>query len=1068
MSKALYCGDFPQLQTRFINDVSALRKQDPLAPLTVLVTGQLVRLALRRSLAQAGCSHANIVFLTLNEFAHRLVQEDLESHHLKTLHDVLLDPLMQQALAVSRSQLRYFAKLVPHHGFRLAIWSTINDLRCAGITAEHLSQASENIELRLGGILRQKLRELAHIWTALQKAMTQHKQVDRLEILRLATDKVAGLNVTQALIFYGIDELTELEAQFLERLTAKGVVLAYLPFSDGEAYRWTEPVYQWYLTQGFAVEDLDFPADADSHALARIQTVFVEDAASNQEFLTADKADTSLLLLSAPGEARETEEIVREVLNSPLAKDGLNRTVAVLLPANDPYVSLLREAFTHAGVQAYFHECRKLADSLSGRAFAYLVRLFDQQYRRQTIMGFLLSFPLQRPNWFPEDLTSVPVAEWNYFSQMAGIVAGKEAWNNGLDRLQNTLLAQQNSEQENDEAASMARARQLASLELFREFLSKLFSRIKSIAVAPSWRFLAEGSWTLLAELVQLDDERDTLEQEWKSIAALDELQSPVSLAQLRTIVQTILNTPAAREGRFQHQEPTVATLRQAKGVLFDEVMIPGLVEKRLPQSIAQDSLLLDDERRLLSQALGERNISFDIPLRRDLKKQEPYLFHVALSSARKRIVLSYPRLDSTLTRESLPSSFLIKALESLTGQPCDYETLDQYFRTGTQAKRIPLNRLTAMASCAPMTALDFDLVQLHKALREQDSTPLAYLLNRKLFRRAVQSESARFDREEFTRFDGVVEDGALRQAIAEQSGSQQRSLAPTRMETYASCPFLYFGKYVLGLEALDEPGAIQLVDRLERGTLIHRILEVFYRQEKMTGRLPLKNDAWPRLESIARQALAEFEREQITGLFMLWQLERESLIRQLHIFFQKELEDDSGFVPSEFEVRYRFALRLSDGSSLPLSARIDRIDRKGDQLARVQDYKTGKKQDYMKQGSLCGGRALQLPVYRLAVESKSDCNVESARYYYCTEKGEWQFLSFTKEDWQKNQAQFVDVVATIRSGIGEGRYHPYPREEHCRNCEVKEACGQGRFTNKWEHDLEQTADFRRMAGGND
>ena len=70
----------------------------------------------------------------------------------------------------------------------------------------------------------------------------------------------------------------------------------------------------------------------------------------------------------------------------------------------------------------------------------------------------------------------------------------------------------------------------------------------------------------------------------------------------------------------------------------------------------------------------------------------------------------------------------------------------------------------------------------------------------------------------------------ALARAAALNFGRDQ-AVSPSRLEKYAHCPYQYFLRYGLGIEDSDEPEDLDRIDQLERGSLIHAILERFLKQ---------------------------------------------------------------------------------------------------------------------------------------------------------------------------------------------------------------------------------------------
>lgn len=70
-------------------------------------------------------------------------------------------------------------------------------------------------------------------------------------------------------------------------------------------------------------------------------------------------------------------------------------------------------------------------------------------------------------------------------------------------------------------------------------------------------------------------------------------------------------------------------------------VLVAGLTSDAFPRQVRQDLFLRDEEREAFAEARG-----FHLPLRARREDEERYLFYVAVTRARERLVLSYPAYD--------------------------------------------------------------------------------------------------------------------------------------------------------------------------------------------------------------------------------------------------------------------------------------------------------------------------------------------------------------------------------------------------------------------------------------
>ena len=82
-------------------------------------------------------------------------------------------------------------------------------------------------------------------------------------------------------------------------------------------------------------------------------------------------------------------------------------------------------------------------------------------------------------------------------------------------------------------------------------------------------------------------------------------------------------------------------------------VMVAGLTADAFPRQVRQDIFLRDDERKELAQ-----ESELFLPLRKRQENEERYLFYVALTRAKERLVLSYAAFDEQGTPRA-PSPYL-------------------------------------------------------------------------------------------------------------------------------------------------------------------------------------------------------------------------------------------------------------------------------------------------------------------------------------------------------------------------------------------------------------------------
>ena len=696
-------------------------------------------------------------------------------------------------------------------------------------------------------------------------------------------------------------------------------------------------------------------------------------------------------------------------------------------------------------------------------------------------MDFLAGAPLKPlESLFDEP----PVAEWNAMTIAAGIVEGRREWEARLGMRSAECGVRINDKlARSGQPSSPHSAVRNPQSSVFCAFLKRLFDGLDKVAAERTW----SGRTTALAEicrsLIVLDDAAEAALAALDTLSGLDALGEPPTPDRFRARVRDLLADARPAVGAFERNEPAVVSLMAARGVPFDLVIVPGLVEKSFPQPARQDPILLDAEREKLAALLARAGSPADIPLKARRREEEELLFALAVQSARRRLVLTFPRLDAATARERVPSHFLLRMLETLSGKAPDYQELDQFIRS--RGGFVRMTRFDPEARDRAVTALEYDFAAFAKA--DHDRTPDALLYfrqdERHFFSRAIEAESARWGSEKFSAYDGVVQSPELALALGKRLHDDSRPVSPTRLEDYAACPFSYLLRHVFGLEAADEPERVATISPQDRGSLVHAILWQFLSNAARDRALPLTEAQWPRLEAVASAHFAGFERRGVTGYPMLWRIEQDRLLADLREFLDREMAGPGSFRPGYFEVRFGMParddqesgvstrkpalLKLEGATAIRFSGKIDRVD--VDPTARrcrVLDYKTGWNYLQLKDDTFHGGRALQLPIYLVAARMLfPDFEPEFAEYYYVGARGDWRKVRFTTEGWPEKAETLQSIVRTIVRGIRAGKFFPAPVEEDCDRCEFRLACGHGRFLDfKWKADAQTTADFSAMA----
>ncbi len=269
-----------------------------------------------------------------------------------------------------------------------------------------------------------------------------------------------------------------------------------------------------------------------------------------------------------------------------------------------------------------------------------------------------------------------------------------------------------------------------------------------------------------------------------------------------------------------------------------------------------------------------------------------------------------------------------------------------------------------------------------------------------------------------------------------------ERSYTVSSLERYAACPFQYFARHTLGLEA--ERAAQQTLTPEQRGLVLHRVFEVFFRDWQQAGRgavtlanLDLALERFAVAAEDAVGGLPPVDRAVTRG----WLLGSAAAPGLAERVFVAEIEGQTGVVERllEYRIDGRFPLgRPPARREVAIRGVVDRIDLHADGTFRVIDYKASRPPH--------PSRALQLPVYAGCAERQ--LRAERGRDWRAAEA---LYLAFGDPRLQvavpggdvaaamdAGEARVVELVEAIEAG----RYPPRPVDRaRCAACDFPTVC---------------------------
>lgn len=869
------------------------------------------------------------------------------------------------------------------------------------------------------------------------------------------------------------DELTALASRGVRQSAVVNLFTLYRQEVDRRAFYMREDLFraaaQAVRQKSSALDELGrvilfFPGMLKSHeaaflrGLASLDSLHVILPVGHPETQQANRRILQLLNLSetpsqftaqTPGATHlysvpDAEEEVRQALR--ILMERLSRGVplyrmAILFRSREPYARICYEECLAAGVPCNGQSVRTLAETMAGRATLGLLTLRQSQFHREDFLNWVGASPVKLASG-----EIVPGASWQQVSRLAGITRGLNAWKRGLER----IIREKSIPRESSEDATISAKDQeiIQAAEALLLFLLQLNSDL-DYKPQDTWENYAHQLLELLekylassahpvwdeTELANLENVRSSIE----SLAGLHAIRESIPFSDFAVSVEKSLQNAAGRVGSYG-TGIFIGTFDEAAAMDFDLACILGMAEGSVPALKSRQPLLTDDDK---AEAGGTLASPFS-PLERERQR---YL--AALGTA-KESILFYPRSNPEGGKENLPSRWLLEAAGALAERPVTGEDLAEGI-TGDWFTFLASYQ-SAILSQPPFSPAEYRVGSLLRHLRSGRDPESHFIWNEGTLRKTVgMYTSGRVDC--IGSWDGRV------QLSGPVLG--ERPVAPTRLETFARCPYQFFLKHVLGVEEIEDAEDRLTMDPRVRGSLYHDVLAEFF--GRYIGRDP--QAAWgdehkAEIESIARQHLDRLERDGLCGPALLWEDESAAVIAYLQRFLDYDsiYRLQNGAVPQLLEADFGTNPVVSikcEGKEVRFRGRPDRVDSSpGGSAAFVIDYKTGSPQGTVRERSsdpFLKGCSLQLPVYACAArEMLPDTTQASARYLHLLQDKDVEQveIAMTPDKVFRFEYLLSALVSTIENGLfpaNPGDASNASSFENCRYCRYDRICPKDR-----------------------
>lgn len=482
---------------------------------------------------------------------------------------------------------------------------------------------------------------------------------------------------------------------------------------------------------------------------------------------------------------------------------------------------------------------------------------------------------------------------------------------------------------------------------------------------------------------------------------------SVMSREEFLKILETRLESPSI--GLREAGGVLLAPMHSLHGLRFKHVFIGGLVEGEFPAPQSSFTLL-DRENRTLLSANG-------LILPPESRSSEDQLWGSVKSRADESLRLWRHRLNDN-------------------GRP----VASSYYFSSTQAEPVTAERTTPLTSASKR--------ELAIACTQQWVNGSVFRPDFDLSWRTVKLATLVEQRRASFKNAGEFE-GNINPEMIPDHLFTNLVWSASRFESYLTCGFQFYGRYVLNLDNVDEEMAD--VDAATRGVVFHEILqntlEPFIQSGAPLNSATLEN-AITHLHTYGPEIWERAPKQYGFGHASLWNLEMKSAFEQLESLLRREAEASNILAVNNVngaETKLEGLIPLDP--PMRVMGIVDRIDQ-GKDLTVIVDYKSGHP---IERRELEAGKRVQLQLYSYLASNQAGSSRMVARYAWVKPpKKEWDLDSAKPEDALLIN-KVIDTAANVRENVTNGNFHVSPDVPSCPTyCTMIHVCRVNEYT-RWK-----------------
>ena len=979
--------------TACIQRIQALKKDNPLARVWVIVPDRQKAPYIHQRLAQAGGGMG----VTIGTFRDLYV-EILESNGIFTpvITPALDNRLVQEtvASALLAGELTHYASIAHKPGFILVLQDAFAELRGAYVTPEVFLEYTRNSS--------RARYELAVLYDRFNARLKKLNWIDMegqswlaVEVLEQYSHAVKGII---HIVVDGFTSFSGVRREFLRLLSTQVEGMTITLPGEKDSSRTVN------RKSNIVIKELKDSLQLQEQYLAFTPQLpaFLQHMERHiLETGNFEKVKTSQpIMLEVSSQVEEAREALRWIKALNL-REGIALSDCAIFASNlGTYQPLLRTAANEFGVRIHFSHPQPVLDSPAVKSLLALLALPGQDYNTRKVLNTLHS------PYFDFGLDAGMVENLEKVSKQAIIVMGRQQWDDAWKMLEEMNLEELDYLDEDRHKENLLKGVDLKTLRLAFERFWHFFDGIDATQSQEQWVAWLEHRLASLHYAERLSGEWD-----WEAYQALGDVLKALILgenvagvrqvifAQFLNDLEGTLSGAILREPRESRQNAVlVGGMVEARAFRFKAVALLGLSEGLFPVGENPDPFL--DEALRLHLKMEPR-----------LGREQSSIFHQAFTRAEEHLLLTRPYL----------------AEDGEKWDPSPYWNSVKSLFTEDSSKKIQPATPRPQADACSSEELLFWAEQQNGL--------------------CIESDVLTHRRQQIARGGKILKARRARQASGANEGytdqlvdflltrfSPDRTWSPSRLEGYTTCPFDFYVNHVLNLKERSVPELGLSI--AQRGSIYHEILEMVYRNAEKNADL---NTLLAILEDCAASVYLLSPRKQGFRESPLWEVEKKEMTGKLRDTITALEENREDWNPIQLEAKFGttkpFAIDIGT-DNVRIRGTIDRVDKNSRGDIRVIDYKSGSgnlaKQD------LISGRRLQITIYALAAQQAlSFGNVVDGFYWVIGAKQNpfLQLSKFKHEELEGPNAAYEVLQAHLEEivlGVRAGKFPPKPPKGGC------------------------------------